>query len=307
MGWGISLITILFATQVHAGTWDNIIFHSDGRTPAPLEEITSQIHPGSIVVMGEQHDLQSHHDNQLTMMKSLQSFWNSPVSVALEMFSYPDQENLSAYVKGYITSEELRSLVNMDSKTFNFYLPLINFAKNSGGNAYAVNLPRTISSKIAKVGIEGLTPEEKQMLPPQFQEGNPYYKQRFIEAMGGNHSGIPSEKIDRYFKAQSSWDDTMAYWIQKAQAQHPQHTVVAIVGNFHVEYGGGTPDRLTQRGAHSVFSIPQVESSHYTQQGLIEKVTPHSQYGLLGHFIWVTGEPQTAQKARHFSLDFSRF
>jgi uncharacterized iron-regulated protein len=62
--------------------------------------------------------------------------------------------------------------------------------------------------------------------------------------------------------------------------ENPEDILVIIVGDFHVSYGGGLPDRLRARGAADVVTISQVLEK--------DEVKVHPKYGARADFVWVS-------------------
>jgi uncharacterized iron-regulated protein len=90
-----------------------------------------------------------------------------------------------------------------------------------------------------------------------------------------------------YFAAQSIWDDTMAWRAVEFLKLHPEQTLFIIVGEFHVQYGGGLPDRLRARGLKNVISLSLVNVDGMSADE--EKVaTEPTADGPRADFIWIS-------------------
>jgi hypothetical protein len=91
-----------------------------------------------------------------------------------------------------------------------------------------------------------------------------------------------------------------------SQAAHPQEILVVIVGEFHVEFGGGLPSELKRLGANPVTTLLQVEVADWRPETLAEAVAADPQYGEHADYLWVrqTGRtsPQNAAAALHLPL-----
>ena len=66
-----------------------------------------------------------------------------------------------------------------------------------------------------------------------------------------------------------------------------------IIGEFHVAYGGGTPDRLNQRlkskGLHpKITTISQLYTADLTTDQIQQEITPSLLYGKRSDFIWLS-------------------
>ncbi len=258
----------------------------DGRDlieKADFESLFQDVQPGEVIVMGEIHDNLCHHANHLNALKILQSLYpNQRVHVAMEFISFEHQEVLDAYLNKEISEEEF--LVGVDWRgDFSPYRDKILFPSLNGGRAFGINSPRELSGAIARGGIDSLSDEQKRLLPPNFERGREIYFERFIEVMT-HDSGhdLPREFLENYFWAQSLWDDTMAYTTLRWSEKYSEDIMVIIVGDFHVAYGGGLPDRLLQRGAQNIRSISQVHSDSFSEQ---DQIDPSGPYGHRADFI----------------------
>lgn len=141
------------------------------------------------------------------------------------------------------------------------------------------------NSQSGKSGSGKPHSRRKKWLPPQFQVGRAVYKERFRWVMGGGHH-IPEEKFDRYFQAQSLWDDTMAWQAQLYLQAHPDQVLVIIVGDFHNAYGGGLPDRLKARGVSNVLTLSQVSLEGSDDKEQDELILPHEKWGARADWVW---------------------
>jgi uncharacterized iron-regulated protein len=98
-----------------------------------------------------------------------------------------------------------------------------------------------------------------------------------------HHQGqTQSLDLSRFFQAQVLWDETMAAVIANYVRQHPQKTLVVLVGQGHLYYGDGIPQRVQRR-------LAQV--SRFRQYSLLLSpdpgLPPVSITGLaLADFIW---------------------
>lgn len=262
----------------------------DGTTLKPVElgAILKTIQPGSVVVLSEIHTLNSHHQNQLTFVNELQKVSESKISIGFEMFDINEQNLLDDYSDQLITDEQLKNYVSLSKDWFQFYLPLLQFTQHPDSQAVALNAPKWLTSKIARVGMEQLSNYEKLLLPVDFQLGDDLYLERFQEV-----SHIPKAKIKNYFEAQSTWDDIMAETAREFITSNPSGILVIVVGDFHAAYYGGLPKRLKQRGIANVVTISQVSMANLDQKEKDELLKPHDRYGRRADYIWVSEEPET--------------
>jgi uncharacterized iron-regulated protein len=155
-------------------------------------------------------------------------------------------------------------------------------------------MPRSITSKISKTGIESLTTDEQKLMPPDFHLGRDSYKQRFADIM---HVPV-GPMMDKYFAAQSTWDDTMAFTATEFMKRNPNQVLVIIVGEFHAQYGGGLANRILARARNiPVVSLSQIWAVNQLEDGTVVPMTadeikseiqPSKIYGPRNDFIWVS-------------------
>lgn len=249
-----------------------------------LDQALDEVRPGDIVVIGENHGFKTHQNNQLDILHGIKAR-GLKVSLGMEFFYYPDQDLVNQYLSKEITEETFLQKINWGSPSFDYYRDqVLTPDLNLGESVIALNLPRNISGKIAKTGLVSLTSDELLYLPPGFQLGRDSYKERFLASM----PHLPSpEKGDNYFAAQSSWDDTMAWKAMDYVKSHKDTVFVIIVGDFHVQYGGGLPDRLKARGAEKIITFSLFNSTGWDENELSKEVLPSPVYGPRADYVWV--------------------
>ncbi len=249
-----------------------------------LDQALSEVKPGSVVIIGENHGLRAHQTQQIAILQIL-DYKKLNVSVGMEFFSYPDQALVNQYRAGTLDEESFLKAAHWGTLDFSYYRGQVNFPmKSKGGMTVALNAPRALTGKIAKTGLSSLTPEELNILPPDFTLGRDSYKTRFIENVPHK---MPEEAMNRMFAAQSAWDDTMAWQAQKFLKAHPTQVLVIIVGEFHSQYGGGLPDRLRARGVSSVLTFSQINTAEYADDQLTELIAPSLRDGARADYLWL--------------------
>ncbi|MCB0368558.1 MAG: ChaN family lipoprotein [Bdellovibrionales bacterium] len=249
-----------------------------------LEKALSHVVPGNILIIGEKHGNAHAQKQQLQILQELRNR-GLKVSVGMEFLSYLTQNSLDQYREGKIDESGFLKAVSWGSPSFDFYKDQVLFPNLADSETtIALNAPRNLTGKVAQQGFESLNDEEKYFLPPQFQLGRDSYKLRFKEVMP--HLQDPL-KLDNYFAAQSIWDDTMAWTASEFIKKHQDQVLVIIVGEFHVEYGGGLPDRLKNRGISEVFTITQLDHLDYSNEELIQALVPSYEFGPRSDYIWV--------------------
>lgn len=271
--------------------------------------LIDSIQKGDIVLVGEEHGVYLHHQFQLEVIKQLQAK-GYVVYVAIEHFSTPQQADLNSYLKGDLSEEEFLKVTKWgaskysDCKSYTLGGGLSDFTQRApfdcwkhqliqayqgGGKVIAANLPRAITNKVYKQGIGSLTPDEKKILPPNFQIGNPKYYERFQDWINaGGHGGFAKDTLDKMFVSQSLWDDTMAWQSKNVEESNPDSVTVVLAGDFHASYGGGLADRIRTRGFQGrVWEVSQGLILGGDKAAAESEALPDPQYGQRGDFISV--------------------
>lgn len=279
-----SIFTILALSLPQLACASSGLFRGSDLAPLKIEDVIASVGPGTILVLGENHGFKTHQDQHLQILSGLRQK-QLKVSVGLEFFYYPDQALVEQFHQKQLPEADFLKAIKWGSPDFSYYRDQAMFPQvQLGEKLIALNAPRTLTSALAKVGLEGLSPEQAALLPPQFEAGSAAYRERFLELM----PHLPSPAAgERYFLAQSAWDDTMAWRATEFMKTHPDHVLVIVVGEFHVAYGGGLQDRIVKRGHQQVLSLSQVNSQGLAEAELAGQTQPHPRYGPRADFLWV--------------------
>lgn len=275
----------MYSFGVYAsGISDNLIY-KQGVDPVSLEQALLQVKPGDVVVLGEEHGSLEQAAQQVQVLEMLRKN-GLKVSVGMEFFDFQTQGLVDQYRSGVLNENDFLTQIKWGvGFSFDAYRQQVLFPNGNEGTVIALNAPRSLTGRISKVGISGLTAEEKALLPPTWALGNDQYFERFSALMGGGH--IPAEAVNRYFEAQSTWDDTMASQAGQYIKANPSNVLVIIVGEFHVQYGGGLPDRLKVHGMNPLtFSL--VNLNGMSSEDVDSEVLPNSKYGSRADFVWTS-------------------
>ena len=270
-------------TCTSCSTWAQLY---DGKTlqTATLTEMTSQVQPGSIVILGENHGLAAHRDQHLEVLRQLRA-QGLKVSVGLEFINYTDQLSVDLYRSGDLNDEQFLSAIKWTGFGFEFYKPQLIFPDVQNGEySLGLNLSRTVTSKISKNGLASLDESDLALLPPNFEVGRDSYKERFMAAAGA-HCKVP----ENCFAAQSAWDDTMAWTAVTFLKAHPEQVLVIVVGEFHAQFGGGLADRIRKRWPEAQIKIlSQIWAEGMSAEEIQQELQPSAVEGPRGDYIWVS-------------------
>lgn len=216
-------------------------------------EILEALTAAQIIYLGETHDRPEDRQAQLEILTALYRE-NPKMAIGLEMFQRPFQGVLDDYLAGKITEAQLVEQSEYDRRwgfPWESYAPLLRFAKEHQLPVLAMNVPSEVTRKVAREGLDSLTPEEQQLIPPasEIHTDNAEYRQLLQSVFDAHASSGQgnSTGFDRFFTAQVLWDETMADSIAQYHQAYPQTRIVAIVGRGHVVYGYGIPSRVARR------------------------------------------------------------
>jgi uncharacterized iron-regulated protein len=217
-------------------------------------EILTNLAPAQVVYLGETHDNAADHEGQLDIIQALHQK-NPRIAIALEMFQRPAQPLLNQYLAGTLTETQLQQQSEYDQRwgfPWEYYAPILRFAKAHQIPLIALNVPTEITRKVAKEGLESLTPDDRQWIPPdsQIRTDNAAYREMIREVYDEIHQGRSvSSNFDRFFLAQVLWDETMAQGVADFLQAQPDRQVIVLAGDGHVVYGYGIPSRVARRAA----------------------------------------------------------
>jgi uncharacterized iron-regulated protein len=230
-----------------------------------LAQLLPEIASVNIIYLGESHDSEVDHQNQLKIIQQLHQR-NPKVAIAMEMFQRPYQKFIDQYLAGKITEEELIQKTEYEKRwgfPWELYAPILRFAKQNKLPVLAANTPSEITRKVSRSGLESLTAEEKKLIPPlkEIRTDNEEYRKLVLAAFeqhqSGGHGNSPN--IERFFLAQVLWDETMAETIAQFQQKNPKHQIVVLAGMGHIVYGYGIPSRVERR----------LKNRNFTQRSLL--------------------------------------
>ena len=217
------------------------------------DDILQALFQADIIYLGETHDSLADHQAQLAIIQALHRH-NPDVAIGLEMFQRPYQPVLDQYLAAEITEAELVERSQYEQRwgfPWEYYAPIIRFARDNQLPLIALNAPTEVPRKVARQGLESLSERDRQYIPPlaEIQMDNPDYRQFIQEAFGShqNHDTVTAMDFENFFAAQVVWDETMAAGIVDFLQQNPQRQIVVLAGKGHVIYGYGVPSRVARR------------------------------------------------------------
>lgn len=215
-------------------------------------QLTDRLLEAELVIVGETHDSEIHHRLQLQILKAIFASDES-VGLGMEMFHRPFQKVLDDYVGGKLTEEEFLKGTEYEKRwgfAWSLYRPLVEFARRNGVAMAALNAPRELTGRLAKVGYDALTDDEKKQLGDvdfQAKEHRAYWFERLGKMHGGRTP--TDEQKERSYQVMAAWDEVMGRSAVEFRAERRLHRMVVLAGSGHVDRGIGIAARAGKRGA----------------------------------------------------------
>ncbi|MEC4985570.1 MAG: ChaN family lipoprotein [Oscillatoria sp. PMC 1068.18] len=251
--WSLSLFLLGTTPACDLGVSSPVVMETQQQTQ---QEILQALTQADIVYLGETHNSEADHQAQLEILEALYQE-NPQIVLALEMFQRPFQNVLDKYLAGEITEAELIARSEYEQRwgfPWEYYAPLLRFAKENQLPVLALNTPSEITRQVARNGLTSLTPDQQKYIPPlaEIRLDNDAYRAMIQTVYQAHHQGGHgnSEGFDNFFAAQVLWDETMAEKIAQFAQTNPEHQIIVIAGQGHVIYGYGIPSRVARRLAN---------------------------------------------------------
>lgn len=206
-----------------------------------------------VVLLGETHTVAEIHRWQLHVATILR-FIRKNVAVGFEMFPRRVQPVLDEWVAGGLTSAQFLEKVdwkNVWGYDAQLYMPLFHFCRQQRVPMLALNCYRALVTRVGKEGWDAIPEDERDGLTPA-PEATIAYRE-YLFGLGLNRSptapvSAMDPKLDRFIRAQQTWDRAFACNIARALKQPDPPLVIGIIGRGHLEYGHGTPYQLRDLG-----------------------------------------------------------
>lgn len=269
----------LFCTQMANAQRVTSPVSQENYTP---EQLLQRLAKANVIYLGETHDSPEDHKAQLEIIRQVYGK-NRKIAIAMEMFQRPYQKVVDRYLAGEITEEELQEQSQFNNRwgfPWEYYAPILRFAKENRLPVLALNAPSEVTRKVATQGLESLTSDERQHIPPfaELRTDNKEYRQMLLDIFQQHQKDGhgSSTKFERFFLAQVLWDETMAEKIAQFVKANPDYTVVVLAGQGHLIYGYGIPSRVARRldkvnlVQHTVLLNPSPEMRSPTEKPIAD-------------------------------------
>jgi aminopeptidase N len=205
------------------------------------------------VYIGETHNSLPNHDLQFRILQALREK-DPGLAVGLEMFPVTSQEVLNKWSLGLLTEDEFLRQARwyvVWNYHWGFYRQIFDLAKEKSIPLLALNVERDIITKIRMKGWDGLSDEEKVLVPkPDLsnQDHRALMKAVFsAEELPPQMKGTGFETVfEGLYRAQSAWDEVMASNSLKA-SEEGKRRVAILAGSGHLLYNLGINRRVFEK------------------------------------------------------------
>jgi uncharacterized iron-regulated protein len=239
------LLLFLFIPGAVLQAAEITIWDVAGKAEISLEQAAEKFPSPGIVYVGEFHDNAAHHAGQLAVIQSLDKR-KRPLAVGLEMFQHIEQSILDAWVAKALSEEEMRRAFARNwSQDWHLYRDIFLYCRDRRIPMVGLNVPRSITRKVAQNGFASLTPEEIGKLPPIVCRVDREYED-FLRRVLGSHGS--ESGFRRFCEAQLVWDTAMAIYALAYLKSHPERTVVVLCGMIHA-WKKAAPEQAARENA----------------------------------------------------------
>ncbi len=241
----LKMPTVVRIKGVSEGFEIGAIVKTETGQTVSFEELMADLEGVRVVYVGERHTNEAHHDIQLRILKALHEK-DPALLIGMEMFAGPDQHTLDRWGAGQMDEETFLKEVGWEEKwkfDFDLYRAILDFIRKESLKVVAVNVPRSIVEKVARVGLDGLSDEERDQIAQEVDTSSEEHR-AYVESAFGTHESDEISAFEFFYEAQCVWEDSMAEAI--SQALNDKRMVV-ITGNGHIAYKFGIPFRAFKR------------------------------------------------------------
>lgn len=245
----VCLLIGILGCVAAAGADDDRPFEAvDLSAPLPPDALVARVADKRVVFVGETHTRYTDHLNQLHIIELLYAL-DPNIVLGVEYFQQRFQPQVDDYIAGRTTERQfLRETEYFERWGYDYrlYAPIFRFAREQHIPVRALNVPSSLPSAVARVGLDGLSDEQRADLPQQIEPASDAYKARLREAFEAHGAAGPGT-FEHFVEAQLVWDEGMAESAAAYLSAHPNRRMVILTGSGHVEFGSGIPQRLARR------------------------------------------------------------
>jgi len=224
---------IASAMPLLAGCQDGDVVRLKDRAAIPFDRMVAEASKSRVIVIGETHDNQSHHDLQLKIVRTLRE-GGLPLAVGLEMFRAENQELLDNWWRWGMPTEQFEALYRENwGMPWLLYRDIFLYTRQKRIPLVGLNVPREIIAKVAREGYGSLTEAERKKLPPGLTCTIDEEYRAFIRKTFTEHAHGSGRSFDHFCEAQMVWDTAMAIYALEYLDKNPGSRIVILAGSMH--------------------------------------------------------------------------
>ena len=224
---------IAAAIPLLAGCQDGDVVRLKDRTTIPFDRMVGEASKSRVIIVGETHDNQAHHDLQLKIIRTLHE-GGVPLAVGIEMFRAESQELLDKWWRWGMPTEQFEALYRENwGMPWLLYRDIFLYTRQKRIPLVGLNVPREIIAKVAREGYGSLTGAERKRLPPGLTCTVDEAYRSFIRRTYSEHAHASGRSFDHFCEAQMVWDTAMAIYALDYLDKNPGSRIVILAGSVH--------------------------------------------------------------------------
>jgi uncharacterized iron-regulated protein len=257
------------ATCLVPATW----YTMEGEAPRAVSAggLLAQMAAREVILLGERHDDVSHHQWQLQTLAAL-LLLRPDMVIGFESFPRRVQPVLDRWVAGELSVQQFLDQVESNhiwSFAPELYLPLFHFARLNRIPMVALNVERTLTAAVRKIGWDAVPSDQKEGVSRPMPASEEYrdslyevFRQHGHDPIDKPASARRNDDTFRFFiEAQLAWDRAMAQALAARLAgSDSRPLVVGVMGSGHIRGGHGVPHQLRDLGIRRVGGLLPVDA-----------------------------------------------
>jgi len=205
---------------------------NQGRTIS-LSEAIPALKQNRIILIGEHHNNNRHHEAQLTIIRALKEA-GVRVAVGLEMFRSDSQQALDHWVDGAMAESEFKQIYFDNwSYPWSDYGMIFDYAREEKIPLIGLNVPMEIPRQVASQGFQSLDEQQRAKLSNITCRVDKAYMDYIKKAFGAHAHG--KLNFTYFCEAQLVWDNVMAINALEYLYKNPAAAVVVLTGTGHAQ------------------------------------------------------------------------
>ena len=222
-----------------------------------VEAAMARLSEKAVVLIGESHTSAADHRWQLYLLAALHGR-RPGMTIGFESFPRSVQPALDRWVAGgssthrFLIDSRWAEVWGYDAA---LYMPLFHFARMNRLPMIALNVERSLVSRVGEEGWSAIPAEERERLTDPAPAPSAYVSglaKVYAQHQEETPPTLEDDGFQRFVEAQLTWDRAMAEAIAGAREETPQDLIVGVMGRGHLEHGYGVPHQLADLGTTEV-------------------------------------------------------